>query len=634
MNNTHLTADHNRYKPITKKFILKYKTSSAFLGLYRRLSLLLLVIVFSTAVSAKAQDETPGAGEIAVDKTSSADKSDISKPEELQGAGEPSGQAPSANQKPSQGEGEKAPLQNRPTAVPEFSLPEVVITGENELTIGAKRLDRKENDVTLGSRDLTGVDRAVNDLPGLNKTFTALTAEEAGPSKDTAFILHLGGGYPNTYGGWGLFGQQAKDFQYLLNGFYSTWGGEATAGGFNGDRKYKYGLDIKLFPSSPFSLVLSGNMIQNDAELPFQSSIREFHQGSDQSGALIWKISNSVQAQVKVANQPTTLTYWDQTTKTNQTQELEGQFKLTADEIDPFLNRLVLEVGARHATSDFSIPAAGGYDWTWFGLQVYLKKGEDLALTAKVQGQSGNGLDLPLKFFPVIDFTWRFFGKSQVNLFYRTDRYVDSFHNTFMNTEHISPEAGFPLPTEVTSEWGGRFTQKLSEQIVCSLSGSSAQIMNYHQWTDISPAAPSNIQTYANLNQIQLNRAGANIQWSFMKDWQAAATYQWTQGINNSGNGFFLTNLPAHRGILSLYRGNDKLETRLELQAFSEREANDSTSVLLPAYMTVGLDATYHFTKTFSLWLNGDNLLGQNIEVQAGYLMPRFHVRGGLEVIF
>src|ERR1035441_3692250 len=132
---------------------------------------------------------------------------------------------PTANQKPSQGEGEKAPFQNRPTAVPEFSLPEVVITGENELTIGAKRLDRKEDDVTLGSHDLTGVERAFDDLPGLNKTFTALATEEAGPPEDTALVLHLGGGIPDTYGGWGLFGQQFKNVQYLLSGFYSNWGG-------------------------------------------------------------------------------------------------------------------------------------------------------------------------------------------------------------------------------------------------------------------------------------------------------------------------------------------------------------------------------------------------------------------------
>jgi hypothetical protein len=594
--------------------------------------LTLLLLPISTPLF--AQDEVPSVSELSSDKSSLTDHSNISKPDSLQGGGESSGQAPSANQKPSQGEGEKAPLQNRPTAVPEFSLPEVVITGENELTIGAKRLDRKENDVTLGSRDLTGVDRAVNDLPGLNKTFTALTAEEAGPSKNTAFILHAGGGSPNTYGGWGLFGQQFKDFQYLLNGYYSTWSGEATAGGFDGDKKYKYGLDIKLFPSSPFNLVLSGNMMTNDIELPYQGSVREVHQGSDQSGALIWKISNSIQAQMKVSNQPTTLTYWDSGLKTNQAQELEGQFKLTADEVDPFLNRLVLELGGRHANSDFPPSSASGYDWSWFGLQAQFKEGEDLSLTAKCQGQSGTGLDLPLQFFPVLDFTWRFFGKSQLNLYFQTDRYVDSFHNTFMPAEHISPLSGFPLPTEVSGEWGGRFTQKISEKIIVSISASSAQIRNYHQWTDLNPLTPSNIQTYSTLAAVQMNRAGANIQWSFMKDWQAAATYQWTQGSNNSGDGLNLTSLPTHRGILSLYRGDESLETRLELQAFSDRQAYDSASSTLPAAMTLGLDATYHISKTFSLWLNGDNLLGQAIEIQPGYLEPRFHVRAGLEVIF
>ncbi|HUO57820.1 MAG TPA: hypothetical protein VMV05_06550 [bacterium] len=561
---------------------------------------------------------------------------DISKPQsEPQEIELPGKKAePSERQKPSQGEGEKAPVQSRATAVPEFSLPEVVITGENELTIGAKRLDRKENDVTMGSRDLTGLDRSLNDLPGLSKTFTALTAEEAGPSKDTAFVLHAGGGNPGAYGGWGLFGQEFKDFQYLLNGFYSQWGGESTLAGFDGDKKYAYGLDVKLFPSAPFNLGLTGEYARTDAELPYQNSIHELHQGLDLGGTAQWKMSNLVQVQAKISNHSTTLSYWDTTARTNQTQELEGQFKVTAEDIDPTFNRLSLELGGRHATSEFAAPSNPAYDWGWLTLRTDLQSGPNLGLTAQIQGQTGNGLGLPLKFYPYFDFMWRFFGQSQLNLYWRSDRYVEDFHQAFMDAEHTSPTGGFPLPTEITREWGGRFTQKITEKVTASLSGSTAQILNYHQWADINPSTPTYIQVYSTVPDVQINKAGGSLQWNFAANWQASATYQWTQGLNPGGNNLNLTALPQHRGVLSLYRGDETWEARLSLEGYSERQAFDRVSLELPAYLTLGLDATYHLSKTFSLWLAGDNLLGQSYTLQPGYLEPRFHARGGIEIIF
>ena len=544
-----------------------------------------------------------------------------------------SNEAPSAGQKPSQGEGEKAPVTSRPTAVPQFSLPEVVITGENELTISAQRLDRKANDVTLGSHDLTGVERAINDLPGLNKTFTALATEESGPPQGTALVMHLGGGTPNTYGGWGLFGQEFKDFQYLLSGYDSNWGGEPTATGFDGDKRYGYGGRINLFPLAPQNLLLSGDFNRVDAELPYQNSIRETHDGVNLNLEGHWKFSDLTQAQLNLTNQDTFLNYWDASAKTNQTQEWEGHFKLTADDLGDFLNRFSADAGLRHANSDFTAPSAAGYDWGWVGIQGYFKSGENLGLTLKAQAQAGDGLDLPLKVYPEADFLWRVFGNTQLNLYWKSDRYVESFNKTFIDEEHVSPEEGFPSPTEVTYEWGGRFTQKLTEAVVLSLSASTAQIQGYHQWTDINAVSPVFIQNYSTLAQVQLNKAAANLQWNFMKDWQATATYQWTQGLNQGGTEN-LTNLPMNRGIFSVYRGDDTFETRLELQVASERQAFASLPGTLPAYATLGLDATYHLSKTFSLWFNGDNLLGQAFDIQPGYLEPKYHIRGGIEVIF
>ncbi len=557
------------------------------------------------------------------------DEVTISKPEAA-----PTEAAASVSQapKPSQSEGEKAPEQSRPTAVPEFSLPEVVITGENELTIDASRLATKENDVTLGSHDLTGLDRAENDLPGLNKTMTALSTEEAGPSKDYALALHLGGGVPGTYGGWGLFGQEVKDIQYLVSGYYSKWGGQQTATGYDGDRKYGFNLETLISPASPLNLRLVGGYQQVEAELPYQKSIPEDHLGFNLGGTLDWKQSNLTLLQLKVDYENTNLNYWDQLQLSHQTQEMEGDLKYSQDDMGPVLNRFAMDAGIRHATSDLAF--SSNYDWEWVGAQLVLKSGENLSLTAKLQAQGGNGLNLPWKVYPIADLMWRVFESSQLDVYWKNDRYVETFHNAFMDTEHISPEAGFPSPTELTNEIGGRFTQKLYERVLLSLSASTAQVGNYHQWTDIDPSNPEFIQYYSTVNQIQLKKAAANLQWGFARDWQIAGTYEWTQVDNIGGDGKSLTNLPTNKGILSLYRGDEVLETRLELQMVSSRNAYETGTAVLPAYNVLNLDATYHWTKTFSLWLNGDNLLGQAFELQPGYLEPQYHIRGGVEIIF
>jgi hypothetical protein len=561
-----------------------------------------------------------------------ADEITISKPEAAPQTQNYPGTA--GETKPSQEEGETAPTQNRPAVVPDFSLPEVVITAENEFTIGAMRLDRRENDVTLGSKDLTGLDRAFNDLPGLGKTMTALSTEESGPSRDSAFILHAGGGVPGTYGGWGLFGQELGQLQYIATGHASSWRGEPIGGGFNGDRKFGGGLEMQLFSNSPSSLLFSGNYRNNWAELPYQGSRSETREGLDLKGKALLKFSGLVLSEFSVSHQTTWLTCWDGSMKNNQARELEGRFKISAEDVGSFLTRIVFELGGRQGTSNFEEPVPGQYDWGWLNLSGYFNLVDNVVLTAKIQGQEGSGLDLPLRAYPVLDLMWRPIETSQLNLYWRNDRYVEGFNRSFMELEHISARFGFPAPTEISAEWGARYTQKIIENIVVTGSASTAQINNYHQWTELDPPAPTFIQYYSTLPQVRINRAAANLQWSLIKNWQLSATWAWAQGENLSGDARRLTALPSLRQIYSLYHSDSLLETRLFLEGTSETQAFETIPGALPSFFTLGLDATYHLSKTFSIWANCDNLLGENIQIQPGYLEPKCHVRGGIELIF
>jgi hypothetical protein len=539
-----------------------------------------------------------------------------------------------SGQNPSQAESDKAPVTSKPAAVPKFSLPDVVITGENELTISAKRTESLENDVTLGAENLTQLNRSADDLPGLNKSLTALSTQETGTSQDTALILHGGGGIPGTLGGWGLFGQDLTAVQYLLSAYYSTWGGEATNGSFDGDQKYGFGGEFKVITSDKTSLRLSLYSQQVDAILPYQNAIQETHQGLTMNADLNYKWTNVWRTELIVDGKITTLNYWDLSASSNQAQEFNERLKLIGEEIDPFWNAFTLEVGDWKDKSNFTSTANNGYNLAWVSAQTRFNFSDNWDLTASLEGQAGDNSNLSAKLFPAVNLRWRPFEDTQLTAYWKTARTQYSFYDTFMNTEHVSPQSGLPAATEITGEWGASLTERFDQYILLNLTASTAQLQNYQQWTDINPASPNYIEIYSSVPSVQLNRFTADLQWKWNDVWKTDWVYQWTQGLNQSGDGLNLTFLPTNQGSFSITRADDQWEATLSVVIASDRQGLDSATLDLPAYATLNLSAAYHISRGFSLWLNGDNLLGTSYDLQPGYLEPQVHLRGGIEIVF
>jgi hypothetical protein len=538
------------------------------------------------------------------------------------------------SQNPSQAEGEKAPAPSRSASVPKFSLPDVVITGENELTIGAKRTGSIENDVTWGAENLSQIDRSTDDMPGLEKSLTALSTQETGPSHDAAFILHGGGGIPAALEGWGLFGENFKDLDLLLAGSYSAWDGQTTGASFDGDQKYRFGGDFKLIPVENTNLRLSIYSTQVSATLPYQNAIQEIHQGLDINAGLSLKWSSLWRTEILFNGKITTLNYWDQTSLANQIQEFNGRIRLFGEEINSFWDAFTLEVGSNQASSDFTLAPNNSYNLTWASAQTRFNLSENFDLTAFVESQSGNGPNMDSKAFPAVSFRWRLLDDTQITAYWKTARAPDGFYDTFMDREHVSALSELPGTTENTGEWGGCLTEKFDENKFLNLRASTAQFKNYYQWTDINPLSPDYIEVYTPVPSVEIDRISADFQWKLDELWKTDWAYQWTQGTNNSGNNLNLTFLPQHQGIVSITRSDDQWNATLSLVAASDRQALDAASLDLPAYATLNVSAAYHVSRGFSLWMKGDNLLGTGYTLEPGYLEPQFYLRGGIEVVF
>ncbi len=546
-------------------------------------------------------------------------------------------QAPQTlNQKPSQAEGVTAPAASKPTEVPQFSLPDVVITGDNELTIGAKRLERPENDVTLGTRDLSDLNRSSDDLPGLDKTITALSTEDTGSPRASALILHLGGGDLGTYGGWGLFGQSFQSFEYLLTGGYSNWGGEPAGPGHDGEERAKIGFDGELLPQGPLNLDFSANVEKADAELPYENSSSETRSGLNLKGTLTTKLSNFTDLNFQIQDEQTQLTTWDLNLSQASVNELEGKGRLSFDEINSFLENISLEAGGRDGTSsDLPPGAVSDYHWGWMEASAQWKLGDEGTLTTRLQGQGGGGgLDLPLRFYPSADLYWHLFEDTQLEFNYTNSRSIDDFYQSYMESDHVSDSAGFALPTERINEFGVKWTQKVTDQSIFSIFGSDGEISNYHQWTDLLPSgAVTYIQDDSTIGLIDLKKAGVNFQFDFDRNLALSAKYQWEEGTNKS-DGQNLTELPADQFWAALLKTEDNWDAKIGLQWVSARNAFATRPDQLPAYWTLGFSGSYHFERALSLWFSAENLLGESYQLEPGYDEPRFYTQAGIELIF
>ena len=373
---------------------------------------------------------------------------------------------------------------------------------------------------------------------------------------------------------------------------------------------------------------------QVSATLPYQGAIQEIHQGLDANANLNLKLSNTWRTEVLFSGQSTNLNYWDQTTQSNQAQEFDERVKLIGEEIDPFWNSFTLEAGDYQSTSNFTVAPNTGYNLAWVNAQSRFNFTDNLDLNGSLEGQSGSGPNLNSKLFPSVNLRWRFLEDTQITAYWKTARTLDRFFNTFMDREHISPESELPTATENTGEWGAKLTHQIDENMVLNLSASTAQLQNYHQWTDINAASPNFIETYSTLASVQITKAIANLEWKLDQVFKTDFTYQWTQGINNSGNGYNMTFLPQNQGVVSITRADDQWDATLALVMVSDFQALDAATLDLPAYATINLSADYHVTRSFSLWLKGDNLLGAAYMLEPGYLEPQYHLRGGIEIIF
>ncbi len=529
---------------------------------------------------------------------------------------------------------EKALPAARPTAQPQFTLPEVVITGENQLTIGAQRLERHEDDVTLGSRELRGLSRSGDELPGLDKARTGTSALSPEEPRDTAMALHLGGGIPESIEGWALLGHQLNGFGGLLHGYGEKCGGEDVASGKTAFESMGWGVVLQAAPHQRVSLRLSREYARDRNDMPWHST-RENRNRMDLDGEARWRFAPSWWASARGRFLDTRLEGADGSLSgygSARAREREGRVRVQWDGSGPFAQGIWLEAGGRESRGDFIVPLLSRYDVAWGRLGVRFQPTRRLSLETAFGAKNISGRDLSGRGEPsaVLDFTLS--ENSRLKFHWRRELTLPTFQGIRGEAAHTSVQGGLPVPGFVKDDIGGEWSRRMADRVTVVLGGRGWREENLSQWNE--PALDAHLQQLEVVGSIRAWEARMGLDVDLPKRGYARADYLLSEGEDKTGAGKKLTLWPRHTGVLALGRDFSKGKAQCTFQAAARREGASSREASLPPYGILGFEFQRVMSKTLTIWARGENLTGTKYELRPGYPEPRFHARAGLEWVF
>ena len=530
--------------------------------------------------------------------------------------------------------GDKAVPKLRPTQVPEFDLPEVVITGENRLTIGAKRLERRTEDVTLGTRELRGLDRPVNDLPGLEKSLTALSMDAGRGSKDTTFILHAGGGRPSCWGGWALWGQEYGMFRYLLSADTSDGRGEIAGPGRMREKRRGYGVDLRFRASRDMDFHLSRIYSARTEDLPHLSS-REERRGASFVANGEWRLTENVKARLNAESNdlPIDLGIGNGTLHMR-IREPKASLLIITDVRHPLVEGIDLSGGFRHAMGNFLPGAVNGYRLGWADLTVRLKAGERVRALTAFRHTRTSTFDSPKRLDPRGEISLLAGESTRLSLSARRERIAYDLVEHFLREPYTFPADGFLPPLDIERQFGVEIVRKVGERILLTLSGSQGRWGDRMQWTDASSGMePLFLRVPQVLKVVDFHQAASRLEFDLRDGWSIDWAQSWILAQDVAGDAW-LTDLPRHAGALSLTRKTGKLEAVAGVTGNSTKNAFGNRPGTYGSNLTGNLSVRYAQSRSLTLWMAGRNLNGARFETAPGYAAPRFHITAGIEVVF
>jgi len=527
-------------------------------------------------------------------------------------------------------EGEMTEAKPRPTKIPEFTLPEVVITGENQLTIGAKRLERSRDDVTIGTRELRGLDRPSDDLPGLEKRLTGLSARPGDDPRRSTLILHPGAGTPSSLGGWALYGHETDRARGVLMGDWADSRGETVATGRIREKRQGYGLDVTVFPARNLDLKFVREYSRRTVDLPYSASTLE-RRGAAFSARADWRFHEGWRTVLRAAARDLPIESGDGSARIR-LREPEASWGFHGDFRHPFLEGMDLEGVFLRSLCE---PATGVSRSDRFHghLALRLKAGSHVSALARAGAMRATGFDFPPRLDAQGTLSILMGSSTRLGMTFRREREIQRMHAPFLDSLYAVPLSGLTPPLDVQREFILEIARKIGERWLVGLKHRQGRWGNRAQWTDASGGEdPVYLRTIQTLDEVDFRRIASSIEFIPSEGWTVEARHEW-QWVEEVSGSRLVTDTPLHEASLGVRRRWDRWESSGRLGGCSPMNAHGDFPGTYGSRLMLDLDARYRWTQRLSLWGQSSNITGRRYESIPGYPATRHQILAGFEVI-
>jgi len=528
-------------------------------------------------------------------------------------------------------ETEKGPAAVKSSAKPQFTLPEVVITGDNQLTIGAKRLERHEDDVTRGSKELRGLSRSENDLPGLERQRTGLSALSPDAARDLAAILHGGVGTQGAWEGWGLVGGGLKGFQALLSAH-----GEMVKAAKVLDREARrravgWGAVFQGDPTEGILLRLSRGYEGERWDLPYQGDEDKRRWSVTEGDALV-RLTSAWKAEFRACYRDTWVEPGSIEPSGYHTVERDGAARVQWEAREPWLDSLWAEGGGRVADGGFSEPALRHLDAAWTRAGARFQVGTRAGLEVSFGATRLGGVSAKTKGEPSLELEFLPDAATRVLLHGRAARLLPFFQTTQGIAPATVPSSGLPSPVFIRREAGLDLERRLDTRWTVSLGAKGWEEEGRSQWTEGGTILHRPLWTTMGRLRCWEIRSGLRAGLGGVYGFALEGRLSGAEDLSSIPR--VATAWPRAQAQARLYRKTPKDTLTFTVRGVGRREANEGGGTTLSPYWTLGAEARRRLTDRLTVWVLGENLNGQSYEQLPGYGEPRFLARVGLEVIF
>lgn len=489
---------------------------------------------------------------------------------------------------------------------PVFILPDVIITGESEVKIGAEKKELLPENYPIPPKETPLMELEFIKGPYLTEEKKVPSLEEKVTGKNNfGEITTYYGTYSNFYGKL-IFGQKMDSFNYLISTIKDKKDYFSSYSGYNnfyisGDANYTF----EKIAEAGFSLNYDNEILYQPTSIFTSVEYKKYFYELSLRGSSAFSDNYSISSGVSYNHSDLNgANYKDDTYKVS----INTNFDMMISDKKhlPKLN-IELRKDSIYGIMFFAL-LDDRFKFDTFNFTLGIRYDKDkFNLLGKMVYELDNFTNLYVEYTPV----------STYPLF------KELYKNSILNVnKNLQPE----------NTWWRVVTgveHKLNKEIPLRFEIYRKDIDDF-----ISLESSNGVGIPVNISRVSFIGFNFKEEWKIFGGLSQTFNYHFVKGVNKDDSNKFITYLPTHTFKLGCDYNISNWEFNIELEYIGERYYKQDISTSLNPSLLLSAKISKNFSNWLTIFTKGENLLNQEYEYIQGYILPKVSILLGLNIEF